>query len=892
MISVNLTQIIHTEQQSLMKNQFSLLLIRKISIFAAIFMSFGQIDAQFTEDFSDGDFEQNPPWIGMAEEFIVNTDQKLQLSDLDASESNAYLSTSAPTKGICSWEFWLKMDFSPSASNFATVYLASDQSDLLQPVIGYYVKIGGVSQDLDAIELYRSDGSSSTLLIAGEMGGVGTDPVEVRVRVTRNENFEWELFTDLSGGSNFISRGKLQDDTYDLLNYFGFECKYTSSRSEAFQFDDVLIDPIYEDKEAPSLLAVNLLESDQLELVFSEPISDDFSELQISIDQGINITNFEIDQESSTILLVSYSPSLKNGLEYNLTIEGAKDLAGNVSGQESRSFTFIKEDFAFPYEILITEIMADPSPVIGLAEAEYVEIFNSGNRNIQLNNLILSNGSADVQLPSYLMSPGEYICLVDVEDAGLFDASINLLSVNGLPAIRNSDGLLSLSANGGDLINSQSYSEDWYGDNIKKEGGYSLEMINPNAACLDEENWIGSQSLSGGTPGTENSVWGVQAVEPGAKILSVFPVSTTRLNVLFDSKLDPLSIGDPGMFEIIGGLEIVSTSLSDSGTLVTLELNGALQEGETYTLNVFEVTDCLGVVLNMEQSKDFALAAKASIGDLIINEILFNPSTGGVDFVEFYNVSDKVIDASRLLIANISDGENDIENILVETLIFPNDYFVICPSTSLLETEYDIVNPQFLHEQTLPAFADDEGNVSLFLIDAGQELIIDEFDYDEDFHNALLADKNGVSLERISKTSDTQDSGNWHSSAAANNYATPTYENSQSIEDQDRSAAAYEIINKTFSPDQDGYKDFLQLRFNNIDPGHLINIKIFDSEGRVQKTLANNELLATNGSILWDGSNSEGQQVRVGIYILYMQIISPSGGEEEYKEAVVVAKKL
>jgi hypothetical protein len=46
------------------------------------------------------------------------------------------------------------------------------------------------------------------------------------------------------------------------------------------------------------------------------------------------------------------------------------------------------------------------------------------------------------------------------------------------------------------------------------------------------------------------------------------------------------------------------------------------------------------------------LPADALPGEWIINEILFNPRPNAFDYVEFYNKSNKIFDASKLYIAN------------------------------------------------------------------------------------------------------------------------------------------------------------------------------------------------------------------------------------------------
>ena len=50
-------------------------------------------------------------------------------------------------------------------------------------------------------------------------------------------------------------------------------------------------------------------------------------------------------------------------------------------------------------------------------------------------------------------------------------------------------------------------------DENKQTGGYSLELINLNDPCSDMSNWSASNSETGGTPGTENSIYDNNADE-------------------------------------------------------------------------------------------------------------------------------------------------------------------------------------------------------------------------------------------------------------------------------------------------------------------------------------------------------------------------------------------
>ena len=79
------------------------------------------IIAQLTDDFSDNDFSNTPIWSGEVVKFDV-LDEQLHLNDTTKS-SPAILFTAASTQGLTTWEFSILLDFNPSSTNFAKVYL-------------------------------------------------------------------------------------------------------------------------------------------------------------------------------------------------------------------------------------------------------------------------------------------------------------------------------------------------------------------------------------------------------------------------------------------------------------------------------------------------------------------------------------------------------------------------------------------------------------------------------------------------------------------------------------------------------------------------------------------------------------------------------------------------
>jgi len=189
--------------------------------------------AQFTDNFSDGDFTNNPNWMGDVGSFQVDTNNKLHLNDTITSSSSLVTQSQAIINGV--WIFNVRLDFSPSNNNYARVYLVSDMIDLSGSLNGMYVKIGGQTGGVDDISLYTQSGTNHNEIIDGIAGLVSNNP-DIRVKATRDAIGNWELFLDTAGV--FFTQGTAFDNSITSSDYFGVYCKYTVTRSDKFWFDD------------------------------------------------------------------------------------------------------------------------------------------------------------------------------------------------------------------------------------------------------------------------------------------------------------------------------------------------------------------------------------------------------------------------------------------------------------------------------------------------------------------------------------------------------------------------------------------------------------------------------------------------------------------------------
>ena len=870
--------------------------MEKITLFAFLLILLSnQLSAQLEDDFSDGDFSSDPEWLGDTDKFSA-ANGELQLLDSEPAANNTthlYLPAPTSTDAATSWEIFVRMEFAPSASNFARIYLSASNPNLTENQDGYYLKVGGISGNQDAIELYRQDGNSSTLLLSGTAGAAGAEPVVARIRVNRSPNGLWELLADYTGGDNLQPEGTATDLTYLMGSFFGVYCQYTSTRNEAFFFDDIKVDPLFQDTQPPELLTVEAAGAMEVIAGFDEPL-DELSASEAGnyeLDNGIGqIEEVLFNAANPTRVRLLLNTPLQNTQAYTLTASNITDINGNVAPPQSLSFTYYNIQPAAFGDVIFTELFPDPNPSAGLPDGEYVELYNQSDKVIQLSNLAISSGSSPAPLPPYLLLPGSYVLICDDSFEEAFAAFGPTLSVSSFPALTNAGDEVRLSNSDGTLVFEVVYTDSWYQDEARADGGYSLELIQLAGPYDCQGNWRASAAAAGGTPGQPNSLLGATADDIPPFLAGAIAESEFELRLTFSEIMDEASLSNPNHYTLSPSLPVTEAIPQPSREEVLLLLDAPLQPGTAYQLNISEtVTDCMGNPFPAGASITTGLAEPIENLDLIINEVLFNPAAGGSDFIEVYNRSEKVLNLQELAIANTQKESGDtLGKVSSDFLLFPSEYAVLTEAPDDILSRFSVRFPHALLKADLPTLEDKSGNVSLRY----NGLIIDAFDYTETQHYPLLDSKEGVSLERISPEAATQDASNWHSAASTVGFATPTYQNSQFYDRPGALNEMFTVLTPTFSPDGDGFDDLLLVDYETEQAGYTLNMHIYDSNGRLIKRLVNNETLAARGSLKWDGVSDEGARARIGIYVLWFEVFMPDGRVEKDKKVVVLAGRL
>ncbi len=633
------------------------------------------------------------------------------------------------------------------------------------------------------------------------------------------------------------------------------------------------------DTSAPSLVSLSIISQTQLRATFNESM--DVSSLvagNMSFTGSLVISSVDIEDTFGTSILINLSSAFSRGISYTLTLSGLADCSGNALGTTNQNFYL--GDIPGFQEIIISEIMADPSPTQGLPEVEYLELYNNSSRILSIGGVNLADATGSTTLPEFSLQPGAYLILVPFGQSSSFTSFGDVLEVPNWRNLNSSGDNLVLSLSGS-IVHEVFYTDDWYRSTQKSQGGYSLEMIDLNAPCVEELNWNASENSNGGTPGSQNSVNASNPDIVGPSLSGAIATSTTEIELTFDEKIETSGL-TTGNFNISPLITVSSLSIGTTKRTVTLTTDPLVQN-TVYTISANNVNDCSGnLILGSGEDISLIIPTPADSLDLIVNEVLFDPLSGGVRFVEIFNNSNNYINLNNWSLA----GHNN-QRLISSTnqIIAPNSFNVITNDGTILKDHYpNALSETIIEVEALPNMNNTEGSISI--IDNGGN-VIDFMIYKDEYHSSLLSNVEGVALERIRPDESSLDSANWFSASSSDNYATPGYQNSQFLL-PDADPGTINISPISFAPDEPGRPNFTTLNYTFDEPGNIVNVSVYDARGNEIKAISQNTLVGTDGFFRWDGTNDRGEKARVGYYMVLFEIITPSGKVIMKKERVAL----
>ena len=477
----------------------------------------------------------------------------------------------------------------------------------------------------------------------------------------------------------------------------------------------------------------------------------------------------------------------------------------------------------------------------------------------------------------------------------MFEDYPSVVPVSGFPGLNNGGELLELRTRKGTLIHFVNYSNDWYSNEESKGGGYSLEMIDTDNPCNGNVNWTSARENIFGTPGSENSN---KASNPDidAPVLAGMGVLDSRhLYVQFNETLDSSDLANDAnyLFPDNSDLNVIGFAETEVPfDRAVLTLSQGLQISTVYELEISNMKDCQGN-RSGTHTNSFALPKEPYEKGMVINEVLFNPETGGVDFVELYNRSEFYFDLSEFLLTN--RGEDGMFGTVYSLgdgarLVPPGTYMALTVDREDILNRYEVRSPNaLLQVDKMPSMPDSEGEVVLLSLDS---TIIDELQYDADWHYTLLEDDEGYSLERIDPEAETQSQGNWHTASSASGGATPTYINSQYKFPRTQESTVA-LSGESFSPDNDGFDDFVQISIESEGLSKSVSIEVYNLSGQRVRNLVPHDVLGNKSVYQWNGFTDLEERAPIGVYIFLVEVVNlETGTTERFKESVVLAGRL
>lgn len=553
--------------------------------------------------------------------------------------------------------------------------------------------------------------------------------------------------------------------------------------------------------------------------------------------------------------------------------------------------------------VVINEIMYAPA-----VEPEWVELLNTLNSDVDLKNWRLSNRNTSssyiITTTSTMLAPRDYAVIA--KDTALLR---NFHPIIPSAVIQSPSLPTYLFNNGGDavvvfdgrgaIMDSVRYYPSWGGT-----GGVSLERIQPEKGSTDSTNWGSSEDTTGSTPGRTNSLTPLDYDLAVLRISAseVSPSSATIEAVVRNIGLKPAAdysvslFSDANCDSIPQNSELLERKPStsplgpgDSTTFTFLWTNPPA--GKRLVIVRIDFPADLKLKNNLAFDSVNVASAPASI---VINEIMYQPMPGQSEYVEFFNRSAEVVNLAGWTLSDMRDKSGNSHELLISRSavnMASGGYLVVAADSSVLN--------DFPNLQDAGAHVVILNKSSLNLSDGGDDVIlrditgrvIDSVRYSPQWHNPNISDVTGRSLERVNPDVASNDPRNW-STCANPAGGTPGMRNSIFTASLP-SNVSLSFSPNPFSPDGDGFEDFTMISYRLPTTAALVRIRIYDSKGRLVRSLANGEPSGSHGQIIWDGFTNSREKVRMGIYIVLLEALDANGGTvQSTKGVVVVAAKL
>ncbi len=650
---------------------------------------------------------------------------------------------------------------------------------------------------------------------------------------------------------------------------------------------------VSQDNTAPTLENAFALNNTSVTLVYNERLEESAAQNISNYSFSPSLSVSSISQNRNQINLI-FNETLQNETTYSITINDQQDIFGNTNAQISTSVRYLEFSAPQPSDIVINEILYQKE---NENSPEFIELFNRSENNFDLSNWTISdaaNNSATLPEGTSLEA-GSYVVLTDRQS---FASSLsNGIFLSGFPSLNDSGDGIIIKNESEITIDSLFYTERFGGN----KNGISAEKKDPNGASNDANNWANNTSSSGNSAGVENSVFQLDTISP--EIIFAKLQQDGNVFIAFSEFINP----GGATISVAGQTRTVLSYDQNNANQILVDGNG-LETSTNIDLTITNLNDVVGNTLN---SGSIPVSQPITKGSVVINEILYDPLSDDEDnlpdqteYIELYNTQDYAISLEEIFLNDAPDEDNEVNRLDPVSSQFkwiqPNGYFLIYAEDQTFDfsesqlAEYfglESQSDQFTMQIDRSSLSLSASGDAIFISDSS-ETTIDSVFYDESWQNPNRVSVDGVALEKINHAGPSNDESNWSSSTEVSG-GTPGQQNS--IFQEPGSAPDNSGITFTpnpFSPDDDGFEDFLSINYTLDEADYLLRVRIYDRYGREVRELADGKPAGFSGILIWDGLTDSGNKNRVGIYIVLFEAYNSAAGRDRtFKETVVIARK-
>lgn len=738
----------------------------------------------------------------------------------------------------------------------------------------------------DTTALFNQFGSRNYVkMSSGSFPSLNNSGDAIRIITENSTLVDSLLYTPEWGGENIALERRSAVASSSKMPNWGDSPQGTGTPGIANQ--------IPSDLRPPEFTDLQIIDENTLRLLFSEELDEESAinagNYSISPDPGIQFISASNDTATLSIF-----QELESGRTYRVTVSELEDIFGNVLNTATREVTFVEFSAPGQRDIVINEILYKRASGGG---PEFVELYNASEKNFNLAGWEIGDARGTAKLPAGTqLRAGEYLVLTD--NAPFASSLNNAIDVPGFPSFNDTGDVVFLRSSDAVAIDTLNYSSSWGGD----LRGRSLERKDPLAASNDASNWSTSQAVDGNTAEAQNSVFEPDETPPEIIFAKQLPDNTVEIQFSEFIRLTP-----EVRFNAGGAVRSVAIFDSSNANIVVLGAPPGKSKVISKTITVQNLSDVKG---NVTASSDIQVAQPLVSGDVVINEIMYNPLDNSEDnqpdqseYIELRNTRDFAISLEGIFLNDAPDEDGEVRALIpvsTQARWIPANGIMLVYADEEPEFEqsrlanfFDLPagtapSPIRIDRTTLSLASSDD---AIFLSDSSG-ITIDSVFYDKSWQNPNLIDTRGIALERISPAGPSSNASNWSSSSTAKG-GTPNSENSifQIAENlPDESGISFSP--NPFSPDDDGRDDNLFINYKLDEPDYLLKVRIYDRYGRFIKELADGNQAGFEGSLMWDGRKNDGSGNRIGIYIVVFEAFNSANGTDiAFKETVVLARR-